>query len=524
LPNRVLDLSLGNNPSDNQSLTFLYETSREIPEEGQYVCLSHCWGTGKMPIITTSETIEAHKAGIPWSALPKTFQDAATFTRKLGIRYLWIDSLCIIQGDEDDLAKQLPQMPAIYENAYVTLAATFSGSSGGGCFSKAGPEFQAQCLDILDRSTGTAHRVSLRRHLPHWPTSGPGYSPSLESDSILLTRAWVLQERLLSARVLHFGRHELLWECRDSVTCECGFLAGLNTNSIDKIRHHRSLAAGALSRRQHTAKWHDLVSAYSTLKLTQGADKLPALSGLASQLNRAVGDGYVAGLWRSSLIDDMLWETQVLDPLPRPKEWRAPSWSWASVDGTVTYTKVEAMMADQEARPYVHITDIDIVPAKGDVTCMGHLTAASMKVEAEFCRAGVVIYARDAESLGATEPTLIAVGGRIFNDKLTENFDSPFLNMRSRVSVDIALPPTTSSVRFEDSMYGQELITREVLCMRFARIGDYEYMILLNCVDEPTQRYERIGIVVEKKPEDQVAGLLPWDNTSKCFRRTITLV
>jgi Heterokaryon incompatibility protein (HET) len=85
-----------------------------------------------------------HKGGITWDKLPRTFQDAISFTRRLKIRYLWIDSLYIFQDDNKDWQRQASRMPSIYENSYVTLAAMASDSSNGVCFYKADPGYKAK--------------------------------------------------------------------------------------------------------------------------------------------------------------------------------------------------------------------------------------------------------------------------------------------------------------------------------------------------------------------------------------------
>jgi hypothetical protein len=98
LPLRVIDvgdLSSRNKPNDSVKLCETHE------ETGKYVCLSHCWGNAQL-VKTLTNNIEGMKRGIALASLPKTFQDAVLMTRRLGIRYLWIDSLCIIQDDGDD--------------------------------------------------------------------------------------------------------------------------------------------------------------------------------------------------------------------------------------------------------------------------------------------------------------------------------------------------------------------------------------------------------------------------------------
>ena len=109
LPNRVLDL--GQEPT--QTIKLLETNFRR----GHYCALSHCWGPPeKHPIQTTSNTLKDHLEGIEFKVLPRTFQDAVTVTRAIGVRYLWIDCLCIVQDDKNDWKKEAAMMGSIYES------------------------------------------------------------------------------------------------------------------------------------------------------------------------------------------------------------------------------------------------------------------------------------------------------------------------------------------------------------------------------------------------------------------------
>jgi hypothetical protein len=133
-PVRMLDIT-----SDS---IVLYEGS--LPN--QYACLSHCWGTGAAVTKTTSNTIEAFAEGIPWVLLPLSFQDAIDICRKLDIRFLWIDSLCIIQDSNKDWQEQASQMADIYSEAYVTIAATKAENPSQGCYTQTDKIFFAERL------------------------------------------------------------------------------------------------------------------------------------------------------------------------------------------------------------------------------------------------------------------------------------------------------------------------------------------------------------------------------------------
>jgi hypothetical protein len=105
-----------------------------------YICLSHCWGKENQPLKCTTANLNEWKSRIDWDLLPQTFQDAIDFVRRLGQRYLWIDSLCILQDDRDDWDEQSVKMAEIYENSYLTLAASWASDCTGGLYHKDSPE------------------------------------------------------------------------------------------------------------------------------------------------------------------------------------------------------------------------------------------------------------------------------------------------------------------------------------------------------------------------------------------------
>ncbi|KAI0101350.1 heterokaryon incompatibility protein-domain-containing protein [Nemania sp. FL0031] len=317
LPKRVV--YVGDSDNDQPRL---YETENE---PARYMCLSHCWGTAQI-IKTTTATIWQYKDSIPWADLSTTFQNAITITRKLGIQYIWIDSLCIIQDSTEDWRTESSKMASIYENSYLTVAATKSGSGSGGCFSTASPEYKAMQLNCEDNN-GLLHSIYVRRNLHDNYEVGPGNNP-------LLKRGWVFQERLLSPRVLHFGMQELLWECRDAVECECSYVNSnkelllssvseyLLRQMLGKLSHGMKLASK--SPQVLRDRWHEIVAEYTSLDLTFEKDMFPALSGVAKQMQRVRGSRYLAGLWEDNLIEDLLWGTFSLYA-ERPAKWRAPT-------------------------------------------------------------------------------------------------------------------------------------------------------------------------------------------------------
>ncbi|KAF2467682.1 HET-domain-containing protein, partial [Lindgomyces ingoldianus] len=267
----------------------LYQTQGE---RDAYTCLSHCWGSN--PIIqTTSSTLSTFKNSIPWSQLSRTFRDAIDLTYRLGLKYIWIDSLCIIQDNIDDWRHEGNKMASTYSNSFLTIAASKARDGNEGCYSTCPPE--------------------LCKNLP------------------LLQRGWVLQERLLSPRVVHFGPRELYWECAQRNLCECSELSlilNLHGGGVGTKDLKRELSRSGLTLKD---QWYSIVTEYSKLHLTFEKDIFPALQGLAVSTQRHTLFAYHAGLWEDTLISDLMWIPKRQGR--RPRTWRAPTWSWASVVG-----------------------------------------------------------------------------------------------------------------------------------------------------------------------------------------------
>jgi hypothetical protein len=127
LPTQVINVGSSVDSRD----PFLYET---LSECARYMTLSYCWGD-RHPIKTTQGSLSRYRGGIPWSDLPRTFQDAIDITHRLGIKYLWIDSLCIVQDDPDDWQRESAQMASIFGSSYLTISASHGRDAEVGCFS-----------------------------------------------------------------------------------------------------------------------------------------------------------------------------------------------------------------------------------------------------------------------------------------------------------------------------------------------------------------------------------------------------
>ncbi|KAI1199185.1 heterokaryon incompatibility protein-domain-containing protein [Nemania serpens] len=320
----------------------------------KYLCLSHCWGLQQI-ITTTKATLEDRMREIDANELPATFSDAIRMTRQFEIDYIWIDSLCIIQDDAADWERESAQMGSIYRNAYLTLAATKSSSSTGGLFAKT-PDFEVSGTTPTGEDYFLVFREMIYHELSH--------SGSTASRFPLMTRAWVYQERMLSSRILHFGYYELFFECASASYCECGNIGFLGyTDEIPlpsaKLMYSSALESTYVLGREKLSNeawvkeksyyigriWRSQAMFYSALALTVASDRLPAISGVARAFSEKTKSPYLAGLFKDTLLDDLLWATYNCRK-PRPSEWRAPSWSWVSIDTHISYS--DAIVYDHE--------------------------------------------------------------------------------------------------------------------------------------------------------------------------------
>ena len=228
LPTRVLDIGATNGSCQLRLL-------KTHGLNGQYIALSHCWGLNRH-IVTNLDNLELHEQRIPYESLPKTFQDAVVITRSVGIRYIWIDSLCIVQDDIQDWKNEAAKMADVYRNAYCTIAAAGSRGDQEGIFVER-PEqdictlrYDAKNTDLL--ITYIEEDIFALQQLLH-------YSP-------LSQRAWCLQEKLLSPRIIHFTQSRAIWECRTRFETEDLLVLGPDnfgsvlTSSLFKFSTNRS--------------------------------------------------------------------------------------------------------------------------------------------------------------------------------------------------------------------------------------------------------------------------------------------
>ncbi|KAI1028754.1 hypothetical protein LB503_002163 [Fusarium chuoi] len=224
IPTRLIDVG----PKDGAVSPKIVTTNSSF--EIEYLALSYAWGSGHDFAKTTASNLVEMTKHLPWDDLAKTVQDAIIFTKKLGYRYLWVDSLCILQSEgpddqqhKDDWSYEAARFGKYYENASLTIAASGAISSQQGLFlDRPALDFDPQpvTLTINKISGGTIH-LEVHPAFPSWELS--------IQNVPLLTRGWAIQERVLSRRILHFGASCLLWECSELKTTEA------NPNSSDPM-------------------------------------------------------------------------------------------------------------------------------------------------------------------------------------------------------------------------------------------------------------------------------------------------
>ncbi|OAG15166.1 HET-domain-containing protein, partial [Alternaria alternata] len=268
-----------------------------------YVTLSHCWGQTLQARLTT-DLVDDYTLGIPWKHLTPTFQDAIVTSLKLGMYYIWIDALCIIQDDEEDWSREAVRMTGVYLNSYLNIFADASRDGAGGLFRRRNP---IACQSFI---------------VPHWKGHSQRCASIFYTDrwfrdiqsSPLSKRAWTVQEMFLAPRALHFATEVVHWECMELCTTE-SLPTLLNIIPESNIIIRKSALRYDLPEQDRAQvlydAWYRLVIAYSGGTLTFTSDRIIAIAGLAGIFCRLLGlseGDYLCGIWRPQLEHDLMWK------------------------------------------------------------------------------------------------------------------------------------------------------------------------------------------------------------------------
>ncbi|KAF8865683.1 HET-domain-containing protein [Acephala macrosclerotiorum] len=343
IPTRLLDVGA----KDGEELPRLIETSPSNVRGG-YTALSHMWGgeSNRPPLLTLMSNYDRMKDGIPISDLPKNFLQAMMITRKLGFRYVWIDSLCIIQDSSSDWKKEAVTMHEVYKYAEVTIVATSALSTRDGFLERSlqtipAAKIQYSVDDLPDNQSYMILAAQDDRESGYWAGDIDG--------STWNTRGWTLQERALSTRSIHFCKNKMYFECRDCRRSEENepytqyrlftlwprnesWMENL-TPSPEETETERNI--------QLYKNWTRTVTNYTQRNLTVISDKLPAIQSTAAEMASSINDTYLpfAGMWEKHLQFDLLWQAKD-GPTSRPDNFIAPTWSWASVNAKVHWNPI----------------------------------------------------------------------------------------------------------------------------------------------------------------------------------------
>ncbi|KAM3074079.1 hypothetical protein ACMFMG_008691, partial [Clarireedia jacksonii] len=350
LPKRVLNIA--------GELPKVVETNSCI--NGKYITLSHCWGQDPhiRPTMTTSSNIQSWKEGIPAEKLCTLFKDFINLARCLRCEFVWIDSLCIIQDDHEDWLNESGKMADIYSNSFFNVAATSLPDSSHSLF---GERRTSYFLDhasgplriyTLNLAANASDTISIRAS--HYLDHGFLFDEVVNGrhqQAPLLDRAWVLQERLLASRAIHFCGSELIWECGSSCTCECMSIylqqdhetqdpavssddARPGSSSSEQPTSLKQLFAqlrhGALSPQRAYNFWLQLLFVYSGLHLSKPWDRYHAFAGIADTFNRTVKDKCIAGIWEKDIARGLSWTGSPRSSQNYSRSSIAPTWSWMS--------------------------------------------------------------------------------------------------------------------------------------------------------------------------------------------------
>jgi hypothetical protein len=410
VPARLIQVSGFHDTSgDNDLKLVLTDTVDGLPP---YLALSYCWG-GPQTCKTEVANHEQRLSGFSSSELDKTIRDAVEVTRAMHVEYLWVDAHCIIQDSDEDKRKEISAMGNIFWRALATIVVEAASASSEGF------------LNLYDRRPCT--NVPFRCSEDVWGTLQV-HSVSREPPA-LGTRAWTLQEIMLSQRQIIFGQNTLSWKCAEQSNdtlrsrLQIELLSGQVIASVFRglivetdlanDTQARELDSDDPSAHLQASFWTTVIHEYSGRDLTEEQDKLLAISAWAKKVSQVHSWTYVAGLWRDWLELGLCWcragapRFPFVNLKPRPKTYIAPSWSWASVTGQCTW---RLPFSEKEQFKLVCRVEDVVVNLHNSYAIYGRLTGGSLKISAPL----VAI-----DFLSGKHPFDLSVGVRMMHNPLT---------------------------------------------------------------------------------------------------------
>ncbi|KAI1750433.1 HET-domain-containing protein [Xylaria castorea] len=318
----------------------------EVSHQG-FAILSYCWG-GSQVIQLARETVGLTPSYLI-TELPKTLADAAWFTHQLGLGYLWVDALCILQDDVDDKGREIPRMGQYYGDATVTICAASADTYFRGFLTTPPPAENPEGYlfgPVELRAKTTSGELGTIQVFQE-----PDYFNSYREREPVVRRGWTLQESLLSRRLLIFSSQHLYFACREA-NASCGGREPLPKSRIIGLYESRVPGINTISSLQRmypaASTWDKVVNEYTQRRLGCFEDKLPAISAMAASLVHMARDErgqelrYCAGLMLDLEGKDWGWKgeflwavTQLASPVAVPDYSSSPSWSWASLQAPI---------------------------------------------------------------------------------------------------------------------------------------------------------------------------------------------
>lgn len=446
LPDRVIDCS-------NPDRPYIVITGGN--RRGRYIALSYIWG-GPQPLTTTHNITTYVKYGLEILDFPKTIREAILATSCLGVRFLWIDALCILQDSDEDKLIQIRMMAKIYRNSFLTLIAACGNNVNEGFLYQDRPQkvpdarIPYQCPDGRIGSVWIAAVLDARND-----DASHSYYDELEPVNY---RGWCLQERLLSPRCLIYASHTLQYYCQTETVnigqalCEPSTSLRLPNTLLWPSSAKQLLPMPPSDQEKARQAWLSVIFDYTNRNITVPGDKLVALAGIVEEFHRVYNTEYLAGLWQKTLLLDLLWtRSSAYEIWQRPTNYRAPSWSWASIDGLVEYRYVELKKAKANCIIESEILNCQVLLAREDMP-FGAISAATLTLNSHIRKAklesksesGYVSAQLDSEA----EPVKIGWADIDAMEKKDEVWITPLIWDKEGASVEGLILAATSSENY----------------------------------------------------------------------------
>lgn len=306
-----------------------------------FVALSYVWGRVKVFKTLTKTLPDLMQPGSlieNFDLFPTTIQDAITLTRQLDHRYLWVDSICILQDDDLDKAAQVQHMDAIFTRASFVIVAAGGGDANAGLIGLNGG-----AKNITQHTATYSDELTLLSLIM-------GHYDDLNASK-WSSRCWTYQEYVLSRRSLFFTQHAVFFQCGHVYWSE----------DINKLWPDLYISASELtivpSRGEEPPTvtseityslgvahhyYFRLINEYTFRDMTYPKDRLSGFQGILNFYNMKYGPIFIWGMWSEEmLVHSLLWQPQQeLARIPIDEKTNAPiypSWSWAGWSGAVKY-------------------------------------------------------------------------------------------------------------------------------------------------------------------------------------------